>query len=510
MKPADGAKVKASLSDAFAKILKNPRIWFAACFLVMTCGSTKKFQTFPMPYIAGQSKCTKVVDKLPSSRRLVLAPGHTVIDGHYFEPVKWLEQKDDCKEKAKVFLFVTESFTITTANLVFFGVVKAIFNFVTGVCCDKFGRRMTLIIGWVLGIPMPFMVIFATSWWTAAFSNLFLGMQQALAWSATIFIMVDVVGNEHAGLAIGINETIGYTTIAIVNVIAAAILNEDYPREGCYYVVLALIAASLVIGGLMLQESKPLAVSEDAKKTSRAEDAVKKLSDSKLVWPSERESSVTVAQSAFVYTSFINKSLMAICFAGLMINFLSGFAWGLFVKWMKNDYEVDGTLKWEALSKETVANISLCYGLPKGVLQFMFGFVGDTVGRKWLIVGGLSSCVLGLVILAATGEGSDDPVAGFVVGALFVGIGTGVMYTNNLAAVVDHSDPSWRSSALGAYRFWRDLGYAVGALLTGLFADAIGIFGSVLVAAALTSLAATSVALAYEEAEKPEEDLTKV
>lgn len=487
-------------TDAFAKVRANPRIWFVAVFLVATCGATKKFQTFPMPWIAGQSKCQKEVDKLPSSRRLVPSVGQVISkSGKQYTPVKWLETKPDCKEKAKVFLFVTESFTITTAYLVFFGLVKAIFNFITGVCCDRFGRKWTLVAGWVLGIPMPFMVIFAESWWTAAFSNVFLGMQQALAWSATIFIMVDVMGKEHAGLAIGINETIGYTTIAIITVIAAAIMDEDYPREECYYVVLALIGASILVGGLLLKESKPLAVTEDAEKTDRDEQAVEALDDSKLVWPSGRESTVTVAQSAFVYTSFINKSLMSICYAGLMINFLSGFAWGLMKKWMKDDYVVDGETKWEGLEKETVANIVLCYGLPKGVLQFIFGYVGDVVGRKWLIVSGLSTCVLGLVILAATGEASDDPTAGFFVGALFLGIGTGVMYTNNLAAVVDHSDPSWRSSSLGAYRFWRDLGYAVGALLTGLMADAMGKFGAVLLAAALTALAAIFVALAYQE-----------
>lgn len=487
-------------TDAFAKVRANPRIWFVAVFLVATCGATKKFQTFPMPWIAGQSKCQKEVDKLPSSRRLVPSVGQVISkSGKQYTPVKWLETKPDCKEKAKVFLFVTERFTITTAYLVFFGLVKAIFNFITGVCCDRFGRKWTLVAGWVLGIPMPFMVIFAESWWTAAFSNVFLGMQQALAWSATIFIMVDVMGKEHAGLAIGINETIGYTTIAIITVIAAAIMDEDYPREECYYVVLALIGASILVGGLLLKESKPLAVTEDAEKTDRDEQAVEALDDSKLVWPSGRESTVTVAQSAFVYTSFINKSLMSICYAGLMINFLSGFAWGLMKKWMKDDYVVDGETKWEGLEKETVANIVLCYGLPKGVLQFIFGYVGDVVGRKWLIVSGLSTCVLGLVILAATGEASDDPTAGFFVGALFLGIGTGVMYTNNLAAVVDHSDPSWRSSSLGAYRFWRDLGYAVGALLTGLMADAMGKFGAVLLAAALTALAAIFVALAYQE-----------
>jgi len=184
-----------------------------------------------------------------------------------------------------------------------------------------------------------------------------------------------------------------------------------------------------------------------------------------------------------------------------MINFISGFAWGLFAKWMKNDYVVDGETMWEGMDKTTVANITLCYGLPKGVLQWIFGFAGDRYGRKWLVVVGLSICTLGMIILALTGETSSNPEAGFYLGALFLGVGTGIMYSNNLAAICDHSDPTWRASALGTYRFWRDLGYAVGALVTGLFADAIGIHGSVLLTAALTALSATLVAVFYKEAE---------
>ena len=164
-----------------------------------------KFQTFPMPWIVGASECVKSVSKAPNTVVPYVSGSKT------YTPTKWLETKSDCKEKAKVFLFVTESFTITTANLVFFGIVKAVFNFVTGVCCDRWGRKRTLVVGWVLGIPMPLMVIWAGSWWTAAASSIFLGMQQALVWSASIFIMVDYLGREHTGLAIGINETAGYT-----------------------------------------------------------------------------------------------------------------------------------------------------------------------------------------------------------------------------------------------------------------------------------------------------------
>mmetsp|Transcript_15472 Transcript_15472/g.48706 ORF Transcript_15472/g.48706 Transcript_15472/m.48706 type:complete len:202 (+) Transcript_15472:58-663(+) len=177
--------------SAFGMFLKNPVQFLLAVFLVMSCGAVKKFQTFPMPWIAGQSKCMKVVEAPPSKAlsnvSTAIASGTKV-----YAPTKWLETKTDCSEKAKVFLFVTESFTITTAYLVFFGVVKAVFNFVTGVCCDRFGRKWTLFIGWLLALPMPFMVIYANSWWTAATSNIFLGMirrwsgaRRSSSWSTT-------------------------------------------------------------------------------------------------------------------------------------------------------------------------------------------------------------------------------------------------------------------------------------------------------------------------------------
>lgn len=487
--------VASGARSAFAMFKRNPVQFLLAMYMAAACGATNKFQTFPMPWVAGESSCKKEVTKAPHD----IVP--FVSGSKSYVPTTWLEIKADCKEKAKVFTFVTESFTITTANLVFFGIVKAVFNFVTGVCCDRWGRKSTLVVGWAIGIPAPLMVLFAGSWWTAAFSSVFLGMQQALVWSASIFIMVDYLGREHSGFAIGMNETAGYTSISIMGVVAAAIMDEDDPRAACYYVVLGLVAVGMILGLVALKESKTVAVREEAEATGRSEEAVQEATTTTLSWPSGRSSTVSVPRSAFIYSSFVNESLMVICFAGLMINFISGFAWGLFAKWMKSDYVVDGELQWAGMSKTTVANITLCYGLPKGVLQWIFGFVGDRFGRKWLIVVGLSLCTLGMLILALAGETSDSPEVGFYLGALTLGVGTGVMYTNNLAAICDHSDSTWRASALGTYRFWRDLGYAVGALITGLFADAIGIGGSVLLTAALTALSATLVAVFYKEAQ---------
>jgi MFS family permease len=209
-----------------------------------------------------------------------------------------------------------------------------------------------------------------------------------------------------------------------------------------------------------------VAVAEEAMRTRRQDDEVLKNRETSLMWPSGRDSKIDVARSAFVYTSFINVSLVTICFSGLMINFISAFVWSLMKKWMKGGEA--GV--WEALDKKTIADIVLCYGILKGLLQCIFGFLGDRIGRRWLISGGLMLCVFGLVLMAAVGVNESDPTAGFFIAALCVGFGTGVLYTNLLAAVCDHADPSWRSSALGAYRFWRDMGYAIGALVTGAVA----------------------------------------
>ena len=153
----------------------------------------------------------------------------------------------------------------------------------------------------------------------------------------------------------------------------------------------------------------------------------------------------------------------------------------------------------DKLDKQTIADVVLCYGLLKGLFQFLWGFAGDRYGRKWLIVGGLWTCAIGLVMMVGVGVNQSDPRGGFYVAALTVGMGTAMMYTNCLAAVCDHADPTWRSSALGAYRFWRDLGWAIGALVTGALADWIGIPWSIGVTAALTFLAGAAIAVFFEE-----------
>lgn len=305
---------------------------------------------------------------------------------------------------------------------------------------------------------------------------------------------------ENSGIAVGMNETIGYTTIAIITEVAAALLDTEYPRTTNYHVVIGIIFASLIVSAILLKESKPVAVTEEAARTKRSKEDVASATQTSLIWASGRESKIEVARSAFVYTSFINVSLITICFAGLMINFISGFVWSLMKKWMaRGQADANGEMIWEKLDTKTIADIVLCYGVLKGVMQWIFGFAGDRYGRKWIISGGLLWCALGLVIMAGCGLNQSEPKAGFFIAALMLGSGTAMMYSNCLAAVCDHADPTWRSSALGAYRFWRDMGYAIGALVTGAVADWIGIPWSIGVTAILTALAGVLVALFYKE-----------
>eukprot|EP00283_Hemiselmis_rufescens_P002735 CAMPEP_0173418318 /NCGR_PEP_ID=MMETSP1357-20121228/506_1 /TAXON_ID=77926 /ORGANISM="Hemiselmis rufescens, Strain PCC563" /LENGTH=577 /DNA_ID=CAMNT_0014380797 /DNA_START=38 /DNA_END=1771 /DNA_ORIENTATION=- len=490
-----GLGIAESLRSIWTLIRPNFAQLLIVLFIVLSVGSSAKFHLFPMPWIASQSQCRSVASPPQSAVQSVMDAG-----GNSYTPLTYIKEKPGCTEKATVYWFVEEKFTITTANLVFFGVSKAVCNFLTGVAADTFGRKYAILIGWIFAIPMPFMVIYANNWWSVATSNLFLGIQQSLVWSSTIFLMIDLVGQKHSGAAVGLNETFGYTSQAITTVIASAILDPLEPRTSNYWVLLGIIILNIFIAAFLLKESRPLAKAEEDEVTRK--DA-QFLFNTKLQWPSGRYSEASVAKSAFIYTSFVNPSLTVVCFAGLMINFLSGFAFSLLIKWTKDGSE-DGL--WGPIDKDTVANISLCYGIFKGVLQFICGFLGDRYGRKWVIAGGLSVCVFALIIFIGVGDTQPNPAPGFLAAASFLGIGTAIMYSTALAAVCDHADPTWRSSALGTYRFWRDMGYAAGALITGAVADWIGILWSVGVAAMLTALSALLIAIFYVEV-RPEDDI---
>lgn len=537
-----------SLSEAvaaFQRRLRGPpdtrkQFGLALC-LAALCGCINKLQLFPMNSIAGPSACVETllatdVAFQPALKALACgplgAPAEGSDDALEYAVAAVAAAQPGCEERVD---FVVDSYVVRSEYLVHFGLVKAIMNFVTGVLADRYGRRTTMLIGWIAALPMPLLVLWADSWAAVSATNLLLGLQQAICWSTSIFIMLDYAGKENGGLAVGLNETSGYVALALMNVVAPFLLVENDPRGGCYYAVFALLVMGTVASATALKDTTHLLTgpAKDSVATPVAQQRSDEVGDGGgaatitggcvIELPNGAREQVNVSVFAFVYTSFVKPKLIVINLAGLTVNFIAAMAWGLLLQWQAHKQfppQLDtqgcflrdslcfrlkrgaaaGEGSWEALDTASVASIALAYDLTKGLGQFGCGFLGDRLGRKPFIVGGLSFCSLSLVLMSVVGSSASS--AGtvqvwFTVGAFGLGLGTTMMYSNLLAAVADEVDASWRASALGTYRFWRDSGYFIGAMLSGAMADAFGIAGTVLVVAVLVAGTTTLVHLFY-------------
>eukprot|EP00397_Hematodinium_sp_SG-2012_P003812 GEMP01003821.1.p1 GENE.GEMP01003821.1~~GEMP01003821.1.p1 ORF type:complete len:560 (+),score=147.25 GEMP01003821.1:94-1680(+) len=396
--------------------------------------------------------------------------------------------------------FLVDGTLRSTQFLVAFGLSKAITNFIVGITCDIYGRKPVMIVGWVFGLVIPIMVIFASSWEVVVASNVFLGIQQGLCWSLTIFMMVDYAGAENRGLAVGLNETMGYTAIAIFTKVSAAIINEDSRadinyRTDNYYIAISLVVAGLLISVFLMRDTIALVKYEGTivrpSPASRALDMG--------TGAHTKGDYACMTYKAFIQCTFLNRSLMACCQAGLMINFTTAFAWGIMTKWLK-DY--GNAPRWTAFSKDDAADIILAYGLAKGVLQFVFGFGSDRIGRKVPIVGGLLTVCASMLVFYIIGElvdGQETARSAFIFAAFLLGLGTAMMYPNVIAAACEHSSPSWRASAMGTYRFWRDSGYWIGGLTLGAIADASNVSTAIITMAVLCAVSAVLFFVLYRE-----------
>ena len=280
----------------------------------------------------------------------------------------------------------------------------------------------------------------------------------------------------------------GYSMQALFALVAGYMINlqtKNYQRDP-FYLVLGLMVMGLLISLLLLKDTTALAAAETLRyeKADRDNIAAQAKADAAAVAETgDPASKLDVLQvvkpdspvRTFVQTSFRNPSTMVVCIAGCMTNVMTGLAWGLFLKWMA----AGQTGQWRAFSKHDAARVLLAYSLIKGLCQFMTGLTSDIIGRKYIIVSGLWTCCGALTVLAVGGSyiTSFSAARGtFLAGGVLLGFGTGLMYPNLLAAISDHTAPRGRPAALGTYRFWRDLGYAIGALVGGWLRNATGSF----------------------------------
>jgi MFS family permease len=337
-----------------------------------------------------------------------------------------------------------------------FGVVKALTNFAAGRLGDAYGRRRVLIAGWVVAIPIPFMVIWAPTWSWILVANVLLGINQGLTWSTTVIMKVDLVGPRQRGLAMGLNEFAGYLAVALTALATGYIAARYGLRPEPFYLGIAIAAAALAVVVLFVRETEPHAALEGRlHDETRTGNAVSK--------PGPRE--------VFARMTWRDPALSNISQAGMVNNLNDGLAWGMFPLFFAA----------AGLTVAQIGTLAFLYPAVWGVLQLVTGPLSDRHGRKWLIAGGMllqGAALFGI----SRGTGYGEWAAASVV----LGAGTAMVYPTLLASIGDTAHPTWRGSAIGIYRMWRDSGYVVGAVLGGIAADLLGMSAAIQIVAALT------------------------
>ncbi|VWB61444.1 MFS transporter [Burkholderia aenigmatica] len=359
--------------------------------------------------------------------------------------------------------FHLESTALITSFIVSFGLVKAFANLVSGQLADTWGRKRVLIAGWLLGLPVPFMIIAAPNWEWVIAANVLLGLSQGFAWSMTVIMKVDLVGPKSRGLAVGLNEFAGYFAVG-ATAFATGYLASRYGLRptpiylGVFYAIAGLLLSILVV--------------RDTREHVRLESG------------GPAGASALSFREVFMLTSFRNRNLFAASQAGMINNLNDGMSWGIFPLFFT-------TL---GLGIERIGILKAVYPVVWGSCQIVTGPLSDRWGRKGLIVAGMWVQAAALALTALTGQ-----FRWWFVASVLLGLGTAMVYPSLIAAVSDASEPGWRARSLSVYRFWRDLGYAIGALSAGLMADRFGFSAAILVVAVVTFVSGGVVALMMRE-----------
>jgi MFS family permease len=342
--------------------------------------------------------------------------------------------------------------TAILSFIVVFGAAKALTNYGAGWLSDRLGRKHVLVAGWVMAAPVPFLLMWAPSWnWVLA-ANALLGISQGLTWSTTVIMKIDLVGARRRGLAMGLNEFAGYVALAATALATGWIAARTGVRPEPFYLGVGFVAAGLGLSAWLVRETRHHVSHESALRTGVPAAALA---------PGE----------VLRRTSLTDPTLSSVSQAGLVNNLNDGMAWGLFPL----------VFAAAGLDLASVGLLAALYPATSGLGQLVTGALSDRIGRKPLIVWGMWIQSAGIAVVAAT-----DRFAGFAAGAILLGVGTAMVYPTLLAAIGDVAHPSWRASAVGVYRLWRDLGYAIGALVAGATADAFGVPAAIWLVAGLT------------------------
>jgi MFS family permease len=340
--------------------------------------------------------------------------------------------------------------TAILSFIVVFGVTKALTNYFTGVLASKFGRRKLLLLGWLFALPVPLILMRADSWGWIMFANVLLGINQGLSWSSTVVMKIDLVGEKDRGFAMGLNEFAGYIALAAIAFATGWIAHEYGLRPYPFYLGIGLALIGLLLSFLVKDTQKHVLLEAN-------------------------NSSVPKLENVFWETTWKHRNLGSITQAGLVNNLNDGMVWGLFPLLLAS----------KGFNLSDTGIIVATYPAVWGIGQLFTGSLADRYCKRNLMFFGM--LLQGLALLGMIWANSFSLFIGL---SSILGIGTAIVYPTFLAAVSDYTHPEQRSQSIGIFRLWRDLGYAVGAVLTGLIADQYGLTAPVLVIGILTLLSA--------------------
>ncbi|MBR9884197.1 MAG: MFS transporter [Oceanospirillales bacterium] len=353
-------------------------------------------------------------------------------------------------------------FLLLSTFIIAFGIVKGALNFIAGHCSERVGRKPVLVVGWLCALPVPLMIGWAPSWGWIVAATLLLGVNQGLTWSMSQTAKLDIAHAGERGVAIGLNELSGYVGVAIAGVLTAYLAATYGPREGLMWFGLTLVSLAFVLSLLSVQETNP---------RNRA--------------GADTAESHTSALSVFHRVSWADKRLFAVTQAGMVEKFVDALVWMLYPLFL-----ID-----RGASLESASWIVAIYGVTWGGSQLFTGRLSDRIGRHRPNTVGMLLCASGVALILL----ANSPI-GWALCAALTGFGMALLYPNLSAAIADLAEPAWRGSAIGVYRFWRDFGYAIGALLIGVAAQLSGHLESAFLLVALCmTLSALILILCGEE-----------
>jgi MFS family permease len=372
-------------------------------------------------------------------------------------------------ERTVVPLIGSQEFGLVLRTAIFsfivtFGLVKAFSNLFAGGLADRFGRKRILVAGWLLGVPVPLILMYASSWEWIVAANVLLGVNQGLAWSMTVIMKIDLVGPRGRGLAVGLNEFAGYLAVGLTALATGYLASVYGLRPEPFYLGVAYALLGLLVSVCLVRDTR------EHVRMEMEEDPP--------------ESNPLGFRQVFAKTTYGDRNLFAASQAGLVNNLNDGMSWGVFPLFFASF----------GLGVERIGILKAVYPAVWGTLQVATGPLSDLWGRKGLIVAGMWVQAGGLfatVFVRSFGW--------WMLGSILLGLGTAMVYPSLIAAVSDASHPSWRARSLSVYRFWRDLGYAVGALSAGIVADAFGLSWAIGSVGVLTFLSGAIVAVSMRE-----------